>query len=43
VKFGKKELMMDSELMKKKAFIRFEKAGEEAEEGSESEEEGAEF
>ncbi len=43
VKFGKKELMMDSELMKKKAFIRFEKAGEEAEEGSEGEEEEAEF
>ena len=43
VKFGKKELMMDSELMKKKAFIRFEKAGAEAEEESESEEEEAEF
>ena len=38
---------MDSELMKKKAFIRFEKAGEEAEEesesGSESGSEDAEF
>ncbi len=44
VKFGKKELMMDSELMKKKAFIRFEKAGEDnAEEESESDGKEGEF